>query len=229
MIASNINIILLLIAIVVIILSGICYFEFKKLKIDLHTQKENIENISKKFNTYIQFQMSQLSTKIPEENLTFDLQSKEEDKVKEDVLEEDVKEEDVLEEDVKEEDVLEEDVKEEDVKEEDVVELDVVEEDVLELDVKEEDVLEEDVVEEDVKELDVKEEDELLDPVIDDILDDTLSIPDSNVNLDDIIIDREQSELESKSINELKEILKEMDLKTSGNKSKLIERIIDNK
>ena len=61
MIASNINIILLLIAIVVIILSGICYFEFKKLKIDLHTQKENIENISKKFNTYIQFQMSQVS------------------------------------------------------------------------------------------------------------------------------------------------------------------------
>ena len=35
--------------------------------------------------------------------------------------------------------------------------------------------------------------------------------------------------LKKKSINELKEILKEMDLKVSGNKSKLIMRIIDNK
>ena len=35
--------------------------------------------------------------------------------------------------------------------------------------------------------------------------------------------------LKKKSINELKDILKEMDLKVSGNKSKLIMRIIDNK
>ena len=35
--------------------------------------------------------------------------------------------------------------------------------------------------------------------------------------------------LKKKSINELKEILKEKDLKISGNKSKLIMRIIDNK
>ena len=50
MISNNTNMIMLLLAIVVIILSGVSYFEFKKIKLELNEHNEILKHNDKKLN-----------------------------------------------------------------------------------------------------------------------------------------------------------------------------------
>ena len=50
--ANNSNMILLLISIIVVVLAGICYLEFKKIKIELDKHKEILSMYKEKLNYY---------------------------------------------------------------------------------------------------------------------------------------------------------------------------------
>jgi len=164
----------------------------------------------------------------------------------EDVTVEDVTVEDVTVEDVTVEDVTVEDITVEDVTVEDVTVEDVTVEDVTVEDVTVEDVTVEDITVEDVTVEDVTGEistnlglEDNGGEIVSDIILGENEVINSVVNniTNNVIENNDNSKMDkseilifymNKSVNELRDILKEKNLPTSGNKSKLISRIINN-
>ena len=255
MITNNINMILLLLAIVIIILSAVCYFEFKKIKIEVNEQKELIKNNTEKIKLLLSIAMpNSLHNEPPMMNEPSTMKNPVKEVIKEHNLESNPKK--VVKESIVEKtsdeplspiSMLPLQPSTENVVVEEVVEL-VTDEEPVDKSVEEEPVeefveepVDKSVEEEPVEELveEPVEEEPVEEPTLTDDLSSLDFLDQMEIDINQIVSDdedipsddkkEEYDLLKKKSINELKDILKEMDLKVSGNKSKLIMRIIDNK
>ena len=213
---NNSNMILLLISIIVVFLAGICYLEFKKIKIELDKHKEILTIYKEKIDLLLNLNEKIMGNKlkneyIPSPPTTYDINTL---PVNND--------ENIQMVDAHIDNFIE------------VVEDDVVEDDVIEDDVVEDDVVEDDVVEDEEFTINISND-------IDNMSIDNMSI--DNISIDNISIDNSENDITElynnekkeiydeyvqKSVKELRDILTEKGLHLSGNKTKLVNRILDN-
>ena len=227
---NNSNMILLLISIIVVVLAGICYLEFKKIKIELDKHKEILSMYKEKIELLLNLNEKIVNNGKQSENYNYDIPPPTENILSQS---EDIR--------TKSDN---DDIQMMNTHIDNSIEVQEVD------DIKVEEVANEvDIVEEVANEVvnEVDEVDEVDSIQVDNILDNetTLNISD-DISIDNIINNVSDNDLEDidivhnnakvevydeyiqKSVKELRDILSDKGLQLSGNKSKLVNRIIEN-
>ena len=266
---NNSNMILLLISIIVVVLAGICYLEFKKIKIELDKHKEILTMYKEKIELLLNLNEKIMNNKdIQSTNYNYDIppptentlsqsedirtkldnddiqmmkthidNSIEVEEVKVDEVEE-VKVDEVEEVEVDEVDEVDEveevEVEEVTVDEVEVEEVEVEVNKVDEVEVDEVEVNKVDDIDDNIEINNIQIDSETILNISDDISIDNIMDNISDNDLEDIDIVHNNAKVEiydeyiQKSVKELRDILSDKGLQLSGNKSKLVNRIIEN-
>ena len=238
---NNSNMILLLISIIVVFLAGICYLEFKKIKIELDKHKETLAIYKEKIELLLNLNEKIMKNKLNDEYIpspptTYDNNTL---PVNNDMNVELNNDENIQMVDAHIEDSIEV-VEIDDGEVENVVEVLTEDDAVVTEDdavVTEDDAVVTEVVTED--DTNIVEDEEFTINISNDI--DNMSIDD--ISIDNISIDNSENDITEvynnekkkiydeyvqKSVKELRDILTEKGLHLSGNKTKLVNRILDN-
>ena len=238
MLSNNSNLILLLISIVIVILTVVVYLEFKKIKIESNELKKDIEVL--KYNLMKIMQPTNLKDSLPQKtNITSDV-NKPNIKTVNKLKKENKSIKKTL--NTIEENIVEPTKNDKQIEKISNTDIDNIVESIVDFDIKDISnnigVIVKDV-DVNVEDIDVNVED--IDVNIEDV---DVNVEDIDVNIEDVDVNVEDVDIDvdvniddkdiifevykSKSVKELKEILENMDLKQTGNKTTLIQRIIDN-